>query len=149
MDEKAQAKSVDLAASYSLLISPKSSFCTSYAKTQKTENFSDELAAYSCGTLLEAGADTTASALYAFVLAMVVWPDIQAKVRAEVDQVAGSDRLPTIDDFEKLPYVLSCVKETLRWMPVFVMGIPHLSTQEDIYQGHRIPAGSVVFNNVW
>jgi cytochrome P450 len=69
-----------------------------------------------------AGADTTASAVRMFFLAMLVHPDVQAKAQAEVDRVVGPDRLPEVEDRERLPYVEAVVNECLRWIPVIPIG---------------------------
>jgi cytochrome P450 len=116
---------------------------------QETEKFSDDAAGYTSGSLLEAGSDTTASTLYGFILATIVWPEVQAKVQEEIDRVVGPDRLPTMDDFDDLPYVRCCIKESLRWMPTVILGVPHAALREDSYMGYCIPAGSSVINNVW
>jgi cytochrome P450 len=113
------------------------------------ENFSDDLAGYMSGSLLEAGSDTTAGILYGFIQAMVVWPEVQRKVREEVDRVVGSERLPSIDDYTNLPYVRCCIKESLRWMPTVILGVPHAALKEDTYMGYTIPRGATVINNVW
>ena len=52
-----------------------------------------------------------------FLLFMVRHPEIQQKARREIDGVVGSDRLPTIDDRDKLPYVRSILTEALRICP--------------------------------
>ncbi|GIZ40708.1 hypothetical protein CKM354_000403600 [Cercospora kikuchii] len=106
-------------------------------------------AAYISGSLLEAGSDTTAAILYGFILACIIWPDVQKKVQAEIDRVVGSERLPTIEDYDRLHYVRACIKESLRWMPTVVLGVPHAAIQEDNYRGFRIPAGATIINNVW
>lgn len=124
-------------------------FCNDLLRAQTTEKFDDDQAAYISGSLLEAGSDTTAAILYGFILAMIIWPDVQAKVQAEIDRVVGSGRLPTMDDYDHLPYVRACMKESLRWMPTVVLGVPHAALQEDNYKGYRIPAGATVINNVW
>jgi hypothetical protein len=80
---------------------------------------------------------------------MIMWPDVQKKVKAEIDKVVGPDRLPTIEDYERLPYVRCCIKEAMRWMPVVILGVPHAAVQQDTYKGWRIPAGATVINNVW
>ncbi|KAK3299783.1 cytochrome P450 [Chaetomium fimeti] len=117
---------------------------------QKTEGFSDDQASYITGTLLEAGSDTTSSTLYAFVQAMVLYPDVQKKAQAEIDRVVGPNRMPTMDDEHNLQYIRGIVKESLRWMPTTIMGaVPHAATQDDWYDGHLIPAGAGVVNNVW
>jgi hypothetical protein len=82
-------------------------------------------------------------------LAVIIWPEVQKRVQSEIDQVVGPDRLPSIEDYEKLPYVRCCVKEAMRWMPTVILGVPHAALQEDTYKGWRIPAGATVINNVW
>lgn len=124
-------------------------FCEGMAEAQKVENFSDDQAAYISGTLLEAGSDTTSSTLYAFVLAMLLYPDVQKKAQEEIDRVTGQ-RLPTMEDEPQLQYIRACIKETLRWMPTTILGaVPHAVTKDDEYMGYLIPKGAGVMNNVW
>jgi len=54
---------------------------------------------------------------------MVLHPDIQAKAQADIDRVVGKDRLPDFDDRPALPYVEAILRETLRWHPVFPLGM--------------------------
>lgn len=124
-------------------------FCQGMAEAQKTEHFSDDQAAYISGTLLEAGSDTTSSTLYAFVLAMLLYPDVQKKAQDEIDKVTGN-RLPDMNDEPQLQYIRACIKETLRWMPTTILGaVPHAVTKDDEYMGYLIPKGAGVMNNVW
>ena len=125
-------------------------FCEELVDVQKAEGFDDDQAAYISGTLLEAGSDTTSSTLYAFVQAMVLYPEVQRKAKEEIDRVIGSDRLPTMEDEPNLQYIRSIVKESLRWMPTTIMGaVPHAVTQDDYYNGYLIPKNAGVVNNVW
>ncbi|PPJ56275.1 hypothetical protein CBER1_00735 [Cercospora berteroae] len=124
-------------------------FCNDLLRAQKTEKFDDDQAAYISGSLLEAGSDTTAAILYGSILALIIWPDVQKKVQAGIARVVGSDRLPTIEDYDQLPYVRACIKESLRWMPTVVLSVPHAAVQEDNHKGYRIPAGATLTNNVW
>ncbi|KAF7349118.1 Cytochrome P450 [Mycena venus] len=39
-------------------------------------------------------------------------------------------------------------RETLRWNPVAPLGVPHRSTQDDVYRGMYIPKGSLILANV-
>ncbi|KAJ3556830.1 hypothetical protein NM688_g1807 [Phlebia brevispora] len=111
----------------------------------------DELLAYTAATILEAGSDTTATALQAFVLFMLRTPRVLKKAKEEIDTVIGPDRLPTSDDEARLPYLVACIKETLRRHPVIVMdeGIPHQAEKDDEYKGYFIPKGSTVISNIW
>lgn len=101
------------------------------------------------GSLLEAGSDTTASTLYGFILALLMWPDVQRRAQEEIDKFVGPDRLPTMDDYDNLFYIRCCIKESLRWMPTVILGVPHSALRDDSYRGFTIPKGSSVINNVW
>ena len=125
-------------------------FCVGMAEAQKRDGFSDDQACYVSGTLLEAGSDTTSSTVYAFMLAMLLYPEVQRQAQEEIDTMVGTDRMPTMEDEASLPYVRGCMKETLRWMPTTILGaVPHATTQDDTYMGYLIPKGAGVMNNVW
>jgi hypothetical protein len=64
----------------------------------------------------------TVSSVVTFVLAMVVYPDVQEKGQAEIDAIVGQDRLPTFTDYQRLPYVQAIILEALRWIPVAPQG---------------------------
>ncbi|KAJ5634636.1 hypothetical protein N7528_002478 [Penicillium herquei] len=127
-----------------------SCFCTGMYDAQLDDDFSDDQAAYIAGTLLEAGSETTSSTLYAFVQAMLLFPDVQKRAQREIDSVVSAERLPTMDDLPNLQYIRGCMKESLRWMPTAIVGgVPHAVTQDDYYKGFLIPKGAGVLNNVW
>ena len=70
----------------------------------------------------------TVSAIHSFFLAMTLYPDVQKQAQAELDSVVGTDRLPTLDDRHRLPYLEAVVNEVLRWNPVGPLGMfPKLS----------------------
>ena len=64
----------------------------------------------------------TSSALMVFVLAMVLYPDVQRRAQAEIELVIGRDQLPTFEDRASLPYIDAVLRETLRWEPVVPLG---------------------------
>jgi cytochrome P450 len=105
--------------------------------------------AWLAGMMFGAGAEAMGATLSFFMLAMVLYPDVQAKLRAEVDSVTGGTRLPTFNDIKDMPYVTAVIKETLRWRPMGPLAVPHRSIKDDIYEGHLIPAGTLIFPNVW
>ncbi|TDL20083.1 cytochrome P450 [Rickenella mellea] len=104
---------------------------------------------WSAQSLYAGGADTTVSALYGFYLAMVLNPEVQKRGQAELDAVVGLDRLPSYEDRSRLPYIEAIVKEVLRWNPVAPMGLPHATTDDDVYMSYNIPKGSIVMANIW
>ena len=51
------------------------------------------------------------SATLTTVLAMLLFPDVQAKAHAELDRVVGADRLPEFSDRSSMPYISAICKE--------------------------------------
>ncbi|KAI3317499.1 putative cytochrome P450 [Xylariaceae sp. AK1471] len=132
------------------LKTPNPSFSVGLLREQKKHGFDDDFAAYITGTLLEAGTDTTANTLIWFLCAMLIFPAVQERAKSELDQVVGADRMPSPEDEPNLQYIRGCVKESLRWMPVTIMGaMPHALTQDDHYMGFRLPKGAALVNNVY
>jgi len=37
----------------------------------------------------------------------------------------------------------------MRWRPVTPIAVPHSLTQDDVYNGYRLPKGSVIIGNAW
>jgi len=63
----------------------------------------------------------TVSALTTFFLVMALYPNVQSRAQAEIDRLI-SDRLPTLDDCDSLPYITAIIKEVIRWGPVAPLG---------------------------
>lgn len=120
------------------------------ARAQEKDGITDLEAAYAVGNIFEGGMETTAATLYAFIQAMLLFPEVQQKAQEEIDHVVGSDRLPVMADAANLPYIRRCVKELVRWFPVAPLGaVPHACTQDDEYLGYKIPKGAPVILNAW
>jgi cytochrome P450 len=84
-----------------------------------------------------------------WMLAMLAYPETQARAQAEIDAVVGRARLPTFADYSSLPYIRAMVQEILRWSPVTPLGVPHRLTEDDWYEGRFIPKGTICIANVW
>jgi cytochrome P450 len=84
-----------------------------------------------------------------WTLAMLAYPETQARAHAELDVVIGRTRLPTFADCPHLPYIRAVVKELLRWRPITPITTPHRSTEDDWYEGMLIPKGTICLANAW
>ena len=98
---------------------------------------------------------------------MALYPEVQKKAQAEIDTVVGPNRLPDFHDRPSLPYINAVVKESSRWNLVlpfggpFIIiiititllmsseGFPHMSTNDDEYNGFYIPKGTIMIGNAW
>eukprot|EP00069_Balaena_mysticetus_P005175 bmy_17821T0 len=77
------------------------------------------------------------------------YPEVQARVQAELDQVVGRDRLPCLDDQPHLPYVMAFLYEAMRFSSFVPVTIPHATTANASVLGYHIPKDTVVFVNQW
>jgi cytochrome P450 len=126
----------------------KQCFCKDFYESDPEKQGLDTLqAAYQVGGLVEAGSETTFAALDFFLNFATLNPHVVKKAQEEVDRVVGSDRYPTWEDEENLPYIRAIIKELLRMRPPNKVGIHHASTEDDWYEGHFIQKGSTVVIN--
>ncbi|KAJ0164053.1 O-methylsterigmatocystin oxidoreductase [Colletotrichum tanaceti] len=137
------------------LVDRSSSGSPSWARTWLDTRHRDEWgltrreADWMLGSVFQAAATTSGSALASFVLCVVRNPGWFGKLQREVDAVVGPDRLPTLDDMPRLPLVRACVKETLRYYPITAGGFPHRLTEDDTYAGFFLKKGTVVHAVQW
>ncbi len=81
---------------------------------------------------------------------MVLFPDVQKRIQAELDAVVGRTRLPTFEDRASLPYLEATIKESLRFHPPLPLGIAHHLIEDDVVQGKTnlssVPPSSLPIN---
>ena len=76
-------------------------------------------------------------------------PDALVKATEELDRVIGRERLVTEGDIPNLQYIEAIVKETTRLHPVTPLLSPRISREDASVDSYDIPAGTLVFANVW
>ena len=104
-------------------------------------------------TIFATSADTSTNSILSFIFAIATHAEYRKKIHAELDSVLvdrpGTLRLPTFEDRERLPLLMAAVMESQRWAPVIPIGIPHRTTEDDVFEGYFIPKGTVVIANQW
>ncbi|KAL4959677.1 cytochrome P450 [Aspergillus stella-maris] len=84
-----------------------------------------------------------------FMAAVVTNPEVANEVRAEIDAVIGSDRLPTMNDQDKLPLLRAFINELMRWRGTPPLSMPYQGEEDVEYNGYRIPSNALVVANQW
>ncbi len=93
-------------------------------------------------TLYLAGHETTASLLSWALYLLGRHPDIQARVRTEIDALMP-DGLPSLEQLKSLQYTSQVVHEVLRLYPP-AWTVARNAVTEDEVMGYRVPAGAIV-----
>lgn len=91
-------------------------------------------------TLLVTGHESTANAAAWLFHTLAQHPDIEAKVRHEIEQVCG-DRTPTDEDLRKLTYQRMVIDEVIRYFPP-AWTVSRTAIEDDIIDGYHVPAGT-------
>ncbi|XP_061173044.1 cytochrome P450 2H2-like isoform X2 [Saccostrea echinata] len=100
-------------------------FIDVYLKKMKSEEsnpnttFDDEQLVKLLLDFFAAGTETTSTALRWFAVFMIRNPEVQEKMRIEINDVIGNSRYPTMEDRPNLPYTEAVLHEVLRIGYVF------------------------------
>ncbi|KAG8709921.1 hypothetical protein FRC08_017892 [Ceratobasidium sp. 394] len=108
-----------------------------------------ELVKWTAQPMFGAGSTTTTALVKSFIFAMCIYPDIAARVRAEIDAQVGRDRLPNLQDREVLPYTDAVLQEVTRFFPVLPLGLQHRASEDLVVRGYTIKKGTVIEANIW
>ncbi|KAH7140856.1 cytochrome P450 [Dactylonectria macrodidyma] len=119
-----------------------------FIENRSDYDISDEEAGYAFSSMIGGGTRSPHNALLTFLYLMMEYPEWQEKLRAQVDEVVGPDRLPCFEDMPKLPVVRAIVKEGVRFRSIQAeLGIPHRLEEDDIYEGYYFPKNTVFHAN--
>ncbi|RMZ92500.1 hypothetical protein DV736_g282, partial [Chaetothyriales sp. CBS 134916] len=101
-------------------------------------------------TMLSGGLDTLTT-LVAWSMALLSErQDVQDKAVEEIGKVYPQDKpLCDADDDQSIAYIVALVKELLRYYTVLRLCLPRATVRDIVYEGKKIPAGSVIFLNAW
>ncbi|KAG0443136.1 hypothetical protein HPB47_015247 [Ixodes persulcatus] len=95
-----------------------------------------------------AGTGTTTAQLEWLCLTMTRKPEIQEKMKKEIEKNLGQDR-PKLQDREKLPYTQACILESLRMYPNAPLGLPHNTSCDTEVGGQFIPKDTGILYNIY
>ncbi|GAB2255566.1 hypothetical protein Droror1_Dr00009344 [Drosera rotundifolia] len=101
-----------------------------------------------CAEFMNAGTDTTSTALQWIMANLVKFPSIQAKLYDEIKGVmmGREDYVAVVeeDDVAKMKYLKAVVLEGLRRHPPAHFVLPHSVAEDVELEGHRVPRNAVV-----
>uniref|UniRef100_A0A4W5QF02 Cytochrome P450, family 2, subfamily P, polypeptide 6 n=1 Tax=Hucho hucho TaxID=62062 RepID=A0A4W5QF02_9TELE len=95
-----------------------------------------------------AGTETTSTTLYWGLLFMINYPEIQAKVQAEMDAVVGSSWQPSMEDRDSMPYTDAVIHETQRMGNIILLNVFRKATKDTEVGGYTIPKNTMVLGTL-
>ncbi|KAJ4770809.1 Cytochrome P450 [Rhynchospora pubera] len=113
------------------------------------EVYTDTVIRCLCLSILQAGTDTSANTMEWIMSLLLNNPQVLHKARDEIEKYVGCDRLIEESDLTNLPYLHCVINETLRLYPVVPLLVPHESSKDCSLGGYSIPAGTMLFVNVY
>lgn len=76
-------------------------------------------------------------------------PDCMQKMQAELDDVVGRGRLPTLDDRVSMPYVEASLREIMRLEAIAPNAIAHRAAKDTTLEGYDVKADTVVIATLY
>ncbi|XP_069918297.1 cytochrome P450 2F5 isoform X6 [Oryctolagus cuniculus] len=107
-------------------------------------HFQRETLVMTTHNLFFGGTETTSTTLRYGLLILVKYPEVAAKVQAELDAVVGRAHAPRLEDRARLPYTNAVLHEIQRFISVLPLGLPRALTRDAHLHGHFLPKGTFV-----
>ncbi len=117
--------------------------------TDASSEITEKDLVYVLADLVGAAFETIANTLSWALMLVAAHPDWQIVLQSEIDDVVGKDRLPSLEDRDKLPTLNAALYEVLRMSCVVPVSLPHSTTQNIQLREYNIPKGTFVFVNLW
>lgn len=99
--------------------------------------------------IFAAGADTTYTLLEWATTELFRNPGAMTKLQTETRNISNGRAKITEEDLNRMPYLKSVFKETLRLHPPILLLIPRVANQDVTLDGYDVAAGTMVITNAW
>ncbi|XP_060552394.1 cytochrome P450 2U1-like [Ruditapes philippinarum] len=122
-------------------------------KVKNHQNTSDDFERkdlfLSAWTIYMAGCDTTTDTSIWILLYLCVFPDVQEKMREEIDSVFTKEPKDILQQKQFLNYTRAAILECLRLSSPIAIGLPNVASRDLQIDGYTIPKGTALMANQW
>lgn len=132
------------------------SFIRSFIEAEGRNSYDRDELLFILRDMIVAGSETSATTVMWAIALLADHRDIQARLHDEIDAVVGvggevgvgRQRLPSLTDRSRLPYVEAFILEVMRFKTIVPLGVPRETVRETEIDGYTIPAGAMVIDQV-
>ncbi|XP_037576234.1 cytochrome P450 2C15-like isoform X2 [Dermacentor silvarum] len=123
---------------------------TERAELEGDETFHYRFLVGNVKDLIMGGTFSSTALIHWHLLNFAARPDtVQARVQQEIDEVVGTERAPTWEDRQRMPYTLACIWELIRWKTPSPLGVARVTSDDLVAEGVFIPKDTVIVFNMW
>uniref|UniRef100_A0A3B5QX37 Cytochrome P450 2J1-like n=1 Tax=Xiphophorus maculatus TaxID=8083 RepID=A0A3B5QX37_XIPMA len=113
-------------------------------KEDKDSGFDIDNLCFCTLDLFGAGTETTTTTLHWGLLFMILNPQIQERVQAEIDAVIGPSRQPSMTDRDNMPYTNAVIHEIQRMGNIIPLNVARSANQDTTVDKYSIPKGTII-----
>uniref|UniRef100_H2Z9F5 Cytochrome P450 2U1 n=1 Tax=Ciona savignyi TaxID=51511 RepID=H2Z9F5_CIOSA len=128
-------------------------FIDAFLGEQKAENgaktFTDTQLLQYVRDLFVAGTETTTSTVRWSLLCLIHNPETQEKLRKEIFEVLGPEKIPAFENKSKMPYTSAFIQEIYRYRTLVPLSVTHMTNEDAHISGYTIPKGTTIAPNLW
>ena len=116
------------------------------------DDLDDEVIQAVLGNVVMTGISTSVNSLYAFLLIMASYPNIQEQIYEEIQCCLQSKNYQTatieLNDRPNMPFTSACLFELLRYTSIIPL-VFHKAVSETELSGHTVPKNTTILVNLW
>ena len=114
-------------------------------KSNPDVTFTEEELLVNAFDLFGAGSETTSTTLAWAVCYMIINPDIQSRLQAEIDTELGGQP-PCLEDRRRLSLTEATIMEIQRLGSIAPMAVPHRALSDIQVRGYKIPKNTLIWS---
>ncbi|CAK8696143.1 unnamed protein product [Clavelina lepadiformis] len=127
-------------------------FIDAFLKNMKEgidKNFDIEQLCMYLRDIFEGGIETTTDTINWSLIFLLHYPEIQTKIREEIQQIVGPSGSVRMSHKDDMPYTKAFIEETMRFATATPLGFQHKTNKDAEINGYFIPKGITVTPNIW
>ncbi|XP_054922656.2 vitamin D 25-hydroxylase-like [Dermacentor andersoni] len=126
-------------------------FLSEMRRPEQEKTFTRDVLKSNAASFYGAGSETVRTAVEWLLLTCASKPEVQNRIRAEIDVVLGQSGQGSRvqwEDRSRMPYTQAFIWEMMRYEPINPFGLMRCASEDTKISGYAIPRGSIVISSL-